>query len=224
MNAQHSLGWFRDRLGKITGSQVGLIMKQGRNSDFSDTAKSYLYKVLAERNMNPAIINDDEIFEEYLQQVETKTKAMQWGNEKEASARKLYEIMTGRHIVEVGSCVHHSIPNFASSPDGFYYDDEFGCVEIKCPNQSTYQKYVLEINTPADLLTIKPEYYWQCMAHMACINADWCDFIAYCPYQSHPIHIVRINRDEEAIKELESRLLLANKFLEEYGKSNYRKG
>ena len=217
MNAQHSLGWFRDRLGKITGSQVGLIMKSGKNSDFTDTAKNYLYQVLAERNMNPAIVNDDEIFEEYIQQVDVKSKAMQWGNDQEENARNLYTTLTKRHIVEVGSCLHPAIPNFASSPDGFYHEDETGCIEIKCPNQSTYQKYVVEIKTAADLLIVKPEYYWQCMAHMACINASWCDFIAYCPYQSNPIHIVRVNRDEDAIKKLETRILLANKFLDNNG-------
>ena len=62
---QHSTGWFRARHGKITGSCVGLLMKSGRNDYFSETGKSYIYQVAGERGMNPAIVNDDVLFEEY---------------------------------------------------------------------------------------------------------------------------------------------------------------
>lgn len=31
MEAQHTLEWYRDRLGKITGSRAGDLMKSGRN-------------------------------------------------------------------------------------------------------------------------------------------------------------------------------------------------
>ena len=59
---QHSLEWFRARIGRITGSQVGLLMKSGRKDYFSDTAKAYIYLLAAERAMNPAILADDELF------------------------------------------------------------------------------------------------------------------------------------------------------------------
>ena len=49
MDAQHTLGWFRARCGHITGSNVGLLMKSGRTETFSETGKSYLYQVAAER-------------------------------------------------------------------------------------------------------------------------------------------------------------------------------
>lgn len=45
MEAQHSIEWFRKRLGNFTGSQVGLLMKKGRTDYFSDTAKTYIYQV-----------------------------------------------------------------------------------------------------------------------------------------------------------------------------------
>ena len=64
-NGQHSLSWFRQRIGKISGSNVGLLMKSSRNGIFSDTAKSYIFQVAAERAMNPEIVNDDIAFTEY---------------------------------------------------------------------------------------------------------------------------------------------------------------
>lgn len=88
-----TLEWYRKRLGCITGSQVGLLMKSGRNKSelFGETAKSYIYSVAAERDMNPIIVSDDELFEEYLKQVDISSKSMRWGNEQEENARELYE-------------------------------------------------------------------------------------------------------------------------------------
>ena len=220
MDEQRSLGWFRARLGTITGSQVGLLMKSGRSKSelFGDTAKSYIYSVAAERDMNPVIVNDDELFEEYLKQVDVTSKAMQWGTDQEENARALYEKITGRHIVEVGSCKHPTIPNFASSPDGYFYDENTGeklCLEIKCPNQATFMRYKCEIHDNASLLAVKYEYFYQCMAHMMCVDAKWCDFVVYNPYQAEPIHIVRILPDENVFAEMEKRIRIANDIIDE---------
>lgn len=219
-NAQHTIGWYRDRLGKITGSRVGDLMKSGRKKDelFGETALSYIYQVAAERMINPAILNDDEAFEQYLQQVDVTSKAMRWGTEQEAYARDLYEQITSRHAVEVGSIKHPTIEGYASSPDGYYYDEyaeERGCLEIKCPTLKEYMRYRSLIKDNQTLKAIKPEYYWQCMAHMDCNNAQWTDFIAYCPFLTAPIHIVRITRDEEEINLMHERILEANKIITE---------
>lgn len=215
MDEQRSLGWFRARLGTITGSQVGLLMKSGRSKSelFGETAKSYIYSVAAERDMNPIIVDDDELFKEYLKQVDISNKAMRWGNEQEESARSLYEKITGRRIVEVGSCKHPTIENFASSPDGFFYDEntgEKGVLEIKCPSQAVFMRYKDEVKDNATLLAAKSDYFYQCQSHMMVTGAQWCDFIVYCPYQMHPIHIVRILPDYVVFTELERRINTAN--------------
>lgn len=88
--AQHTIAWFRARHGNITGSNVGLLMKSGRTDIFSETGKSYIYQIASERAMNPAIVNDDSQFAEYLKQTEVTSKAIRWGNEQEADARNLY--------------------------------------------------------------------------------------------------------------------------------------
>ena len=42
---QRTLDWHRARLGNITGSAVGDLMKSGRRKDetFGETAKAYMY-------------------------------------------------------------------------------------------------------------------------------------------------------------------------------------
>lgn len=213
MEAQHSIEWFRKRIGMITGSQCGLLMKSGRKDYFSDTGKSYILQIAAERAMNPTIVDSDELFSVYLQQVNVNSKAMQWGTDQEANARSLYEKITGRHPVEVGSCVHPTIQHFSSSPDGFYFDEESGdklCLEIKCPSQKEFMRYKSEVKDSDSLLSTKYEYFYQCMAHMMVTGAKATDFIAYCPFQSNPIHIIRVEADESVFAEMEKRINAAN--------------
>lgn len=173
--------------------------------------------------MNPEVVNDDVEFDKYLHQVCINTKSMQWGTDQEENARELYERITGRHIVETGSCKHPTIEYFASSPDGYYYDEETGekgCLEIKCPIQSTFMKYRSEIYDSESLLDTKPEYFYQCMAHMMCTGAQWTDFVVYNPFQNTPIHIVRILPDETVFAEMEKRIHVANDVVKELIEQN----
>ena len=64
------------------------------------------------------LFEDDEVFESYLYQTDISSKQMRWGAEQEPAARRLYELKTGRRVVEVGLCEHPTIAHFAASPDG----------------------------------------------------------------------------------------------------------
>lgn len=215
---QRTLEWYRARLGYITGSQVGSLMKSGRTKDkvFSDTALTYLYQLAGERSLNPEIVKDDNMFTFYLEQTTSQSKAMRFGTEQEENARAMYVDITGREVKEVGLCHHPQIKYLASSPDGITADgDVMGCVEIKCPTLSTYSKYVAEIHDNESLKKVNPDYYYQCQNHMACTEAQFCDFIVYCPFVENPIHIVRIQRDEDAITLIMERVELAEQIIEE---------
>ena len=75
---QREISWFRSRFGNFTGSEVHNLMKSGRKKDevWSETAKSYMYKVAAERLFNPDFLNDDDVFDDYLHQTNFTSKAM----------------------------------------------------------------------------------------------------------------------------------------------------
>ena len=89
-------------------------MKSGRKKDevFSDTDKSYLYQVAGERLFNKDFLNDDGIFQDYIDQVSVNTKAMQWGADQEDAAKALYMQMNfpEGEITELSSCKHDTIP------------------------------------------------------------------------------------------------------------------
>ncbi len=218
---QRSLDWFRSRLGNITGSRVGDLMKSSRTAGekFGDTAKAYLYQLAGERKMNPNIVEDDDMFSEYINQTSISSKAMRFGTETEGDARIVYMRITGHVVDEVSSCMHDYIPNFASSPDGVIYNtdntsDLAGCIEIKCPNVNTYVKYLVEITDNKSLKKVNPQYYYQCQSHMMCTGAKWCDFVIYCPWLEDPIHVVRITPDIEAVNLITDRVVEANEFID----------
>lgn len=215
---QHTLGWYRARLGNFTGSCIGKLMKENRQGGFSDTAMTYIYQVAATRFMNDKIVQRDKLFAEYLENVgNVETKAMRWGTEQEANARRLYARIRHVEVTERGSVEHPTIDFFASSPDGWIADDgegNSGCLEIKCPNQETYMRYRAEVRDNATLKKVKPEYYWQCQSHMMCTGASWCDFIAYCPWQLHPMHVVRILPDKEDMALVAAKIEAAEKIIE----------
>ena len=220
---QRSLEWHRMRCGCITGSKVADIMKSGRKKDevFSDTAKSYLFQVAGERMFNPTFLNDDGIFQDYIDQVSVNTKAMQWGSDQECAAKSLFMQMNfpEGEITELSSCKHDTIPYFAASPDGAIYygrdGEDLKIIEVKCPNINTYMKYRTLIHDAASLKETEPKYYWQMMAEMSCTGAKGGIFIVYCPWLSKPIHWAEIGRVEDDIKLMEDRVILANDFINE---------
>lgn len=212
-NSQHSLGWFRSRLGNITGSKVGVLMNNGKKNIFSKEGMTYIYQLAAERTMAEQVVNDDFEFENYLEQVSYETRAMRFGTMMEGVARQRYCDIRGVQCQEVGLCKHFDIPHFASSPDGLINGNI--TLEIKCPNQDTYMKYRHRIDDGASLLMVKPEYYYQCMAHMMCTGSERTDFIAFSPFQKDNIHIVPIYPDELIFRNIEERVKLANELINE---------
>ena len=223
---QRDLGWFRVRLGMITGSKVGDLMKSGRKKEqvFGDTALSYIYQVAAERMLNPVFVSDDELFADYVEQMQVTSKAIRWGQDQEDNAKDLLlRIKDTWEMSEVSSCKHDTIPFFAASPDAIVYDREkMMVVEIKSPNPNTFVKYLSEVKDNETLKAVKPEYYYQMHAEMMCTNTDGGVFVAYCPWLTKPIHIVPITRDKETCKAIEERVVLANEIVEQIINGTYK--
>ena len=206
--SQHSLDWYRVRLGRFTGSQVGRLMKRGRAKadTFSKDGASYIAEVVAEQLLNPAVIQIDEMFEEYLTQTTATSKAMAWGNDQEMNARGLYASKYGFKVTSCG-CIQYG-KMFGDSPDGLLLDKD-GVIEIKCPSNKQHTVYMAQVREGEDLKRVNSEYYWQVMAHLLVTDAAFCDRMSYCPFNSKPLHVARIERDEDAIAQLRERIELA---------------
>ena len=223
---QRSLDWHRLRIGSFTGSKIGDLMKSGRKKEqiFGDTAMSYIFKVAAERMLNPVFVNDDELFGQYIEQQQVYSKAIIWGQEQEDNAKDLLMRKNPEwELSDVSSCKHDTIPHFAASPDAIIYDrKKLMVAEIKCPSVHTFVRYLVEINDAESLKKVQPDYFYQMQAEMACTNAESGIFVAYCPWLVKPIHIVPIERDEEAIKAIEERVVKANEIVEQIINGTYK--
>ena len=223
---QRSLDWHRLRIGSFTGSKIGDLMKSGRKKEqiFGDTAMSYIFKVAAERMLNPVFVNDDELFGQYIEQQQVYSKAIIWGQEQEENAKDLLMRKNPEwELSDVSSCKHDTIPHFAASPDAIIYDRKKLMIgEIKCPSVHTFVRYLVEIKDAESLKKVQPDYFYQMQSEMACTNAESGIFVAYCPWLVKPIHIVPIERDEEAIKAIEERVVKANEIVEQIINGTYK--
>lgn len=217
---QHSNDWFRQRQGNFTGSQIGRLMHSGRGKSdiWSADAKKYILKILSERDVPSTVLMDDGQYDKYLALVSVSSKAMAWGTDKEPEARSLYEELTGNKVTTTGALWLPELKWFADSPDGLVLDKD-GCVEIKCCMPETYTQYKYFIHSAENLKEINDIYYWQVMSHMLVTGAAWCDWMAYMPFDSKPLHIVRIKRDEKAIAQIIERIGLANEYIDNIKKS-----
>lgn len=211
---QRTFEWHTARLGYFTGSEVGKLMVKSRKKDqiFGDTALSYIYKKMAERDLIEEIKTDEDVFNEFQYINSVSSRAMQFGTDTEPLARKLIIKELGETFNEVGSIPHPSVCWFSSSPDGLSEDGKM-VLEIKCPSIETFMRYKCEVQDAAKLKEENAVYYWQCMAHMAVTGADVCIFVVFNPFLKHPLHWITIKRDEMAITELECIVRDANDYI-----------
>lgn len=214
---QNTDQWLKDRLGKWNASAIGDLMGKGRKKDelFSQTALSYIYDVASQRDLIQAYKDDDTLWEIYQQQVSVNNKHMQWGHENEPLAIEEYERMTGRICVETGRLDHPTIPHFSASPDRLSQEGIYPIVvEVKSPLPKTYMKYKAEIHDNASLLAVEPKYFYQVQAQLMATGYAEADFICFCPFLKHPLHIVRIIADREVQEEIEYRIREAEKIID----------
>ena len=191
MSAEHVQGseaWKQARLGKATASRFADIMTNGRGGNPSKVAETYMLDLLSEIITGKP---SDEINSKYLE----------WGNRHEASARSAYCWDKGVEVSQVGFVNHPTIKRCGGSPDSLV--DEDGILEIKCPyNTTNHLRTLLSYEVPS-------EYQWQVQGNLWVTQRKWCDFISYDPrFQFGVDHVViRVERDELLIEELEDRVV-----------------
>lgn len=180
---QRSDEWYSARLGKLTASCMADAMAMKGNG-FAASRKNLIVRLAVERITGVR-------YEGY------KSDAMDYGTQTEELARRYYSAETGELVLECGFIQHKTIPNFGASPDGLVGD--VGLVEFKCPNSATHAEYLLSKKIPGN-------YMKQMLAQLAsCQDRKWVDFVSFDPRMPDgaKLSIVRINRDESLISQIE---------------------
>ena len=180
---QGSEEWFASRVGKITASRLGDIMKKTRYGESTYKAKVRLELAIERitgKSASSVVMN----------------QAMRDGVEREPDARKLFEAVTGKEVAEVGSFDHPTIVNTSASPDGLIRGEN-ACLEIKCPLATTHAKNLMSDTMPKN-------YIYQVQHQIQCTESDFAYFASYHPDfpKDLRLKIVKVERDDEVINSL----------------------
>lgn len=171
MDKQRSEAWFKDRIGRVTGSNVGAILGLNPHKNADDVL----------REMVRAYHGAEQEFSGNI--------ATEHGTFHEDGAAAEYEMETGRKIVECGFFPFEDW--LGASPDGLIDDD--GLAEIKCPYGQR------DKNPPQFKTAEEQEHYWaQTQIEMFCAERQWCDFYQWAP---HGTKLERIDIDPKWLEE-----------------------
>ena len=180
---QGSDEWFSARLGKITASRLGDLMKVTKYGE--STYKTRLRMELAiERITGKPASNV------------VMNKAMHDGVEREPDARTLFEAVTGKEVALCGSFDHPTVVNTAASPDGLLRGEN-AILEIKCPTHVTHAKNLMAETMPSN-------YVYQVQWQIACTESTYGYFASYHPDFPPELRLkwVKVERDDEVISKI----------------------
>ena len=207
MIEQRTDEWYLQRKGKLTASEIYLLMQKPRDkrSEFSQSCMTWIDKKVAE------MFTPDE---QFLDDIYNRpvSDAMQWGIDNEVTARMRYlrEMKTIGHQVRFTEAGYIRYNEYAGgSPDGYV---DGGIVEIKCPTKPTQLRYVAYSGSK-DIADDNPQYYAQMQMNMMCARKDggecgFCDFISYNPtmYREVQLRVIRVPYDAEYCEKLKGRI------------------
>jgi len=180
---QGTAEWRAARVGKVTGSIIGAVLG----------VSPFTSRKQALRRMVREAMGDMESF---------SNEAMQWGNDHEDEACKLYTAMYAGSA-EVTETGFWTKGDMGASPDRLVGTD--GLLEVKCP-------YSLRRDTSPHFKGIHelPHYWQQIQMQLYITGRQWCDFLQWTPHD-HYYH--RVERDP---KWLENNLDEIASFMEDY--------
>lgn len=183
---QRSDEWYNIRLGKLTASHAATIATAGKGLETLcfDLAAEILTKHKKEGFTNAAI---------------------EQGIELEEQARTLFELETGYNVEQVGFVEEDEL--CGCSPDGLILDRTSG-VEIKCPQDNTYAKYLYDGE-------IKPEYYAQMQMQMMLTGAKYWYYVVFNPHFDEQIVIRKVDADAEFQEKLRAGIEKGKQFIKQ---------
>ena len=192
--------WIYARLGKVTASRIKDVVAKAKTGNVSESRRTYRKNLAVER------IKGKPRSGMY------KSEILDRGNDTEPQAREEYVRATFNEVTEVGFVTHPRIDMSGCSPDGLVAPD--GLIQIKCPLDDAH--YETLKNDKIDGGYIK-QIQWE----MACTERKWCDYVSFNPEWPDDLQlkIIRIDRDDEMIAELEKQVVIFLKEVDEEVKS-----
>jgi hypothetical protein len=150
------------RVGRFTGCENYKLMGA---KGFGKTGETYITEKAAEFLTGQPI------------KAEFTAQSTQWGIDHETEAKLYFEAATKTKVIPSTTLDNGFI---CGTPDGLVDGDNCG-FEIKCPfNSGNHLKNFL-MSTGLDLLTLRPEYYWQCVSYMWLTGFERWKFCSYDP-------------------------------------------
>ena len=185
--------WHAERIKRVTASNFKFVMPAKKK--FIVATYTYMNEIAAEIMTGQGA-------------EQARSKSLSWGHEYEDDASNTYAALKNVNVISNGICIDDELRAGASN-DGLVEDD--GMIEIKCPYVSGKHAATLFAGKMPD------EHMPQVQGNLMINGRKWCDFISYDPRVSgkNKIVIIRVERDEEYIKELRSFIIKFNKELDE---------
>lgn len=175
---QGSEEWLAIRRGKVTASKFATVLANGRGGkgDPSVTRRKYMLTLISDRIGGAP--SDG-----------YSNRHMERGKDMEAEALKLYHALHAPPI-RVGFVERND--DVGCSPDAFVGDA--GMVQVKTALPDIQLERVLKPALPSEHVCQVQGELWVC-------EREWSDFVSYWP--GLPLMVVRVYRDETAIKSIE---------------------
>lgn len=211
--------WYKARIGKFTASNFPDIMTKpaDKSASVSKTALNCIEKAAAEL-----------FFNSYLEKPDSDST--RWGLIYEETAIKQFSERTKLVTKDCGFMLHPKYPDVGATPDALIEDETFVdktiIAQIKCPYNSKYHgEYRQKISDGVSLKKSKSDFFWQIQGEIWVTDAIHSYFVSFDPRENSTsnLHIVKINRDDEAISLLEQKILEAIK-LRDQMVDEFRKG
>jgi hypothetical protein len=196
------MDWRIKRLGNLTGSNFGKLVKGKGDKFFLSTGKvasDLIYKIAWERMLKQGNISNG------LGRLSVSSQSMNHGNDYEGEAILKYQEKTGNKVIY--SQEYISLNDWVGgTPDGLI--DKDGIIEVKCPwNGGNH------LQTLITGRLYNPEHYFQIQGYLWITGRKYCEFVTYDPdlIEGLQLSITKIERCEDTIKGIE---LVMNEVIE----------
>lgn len=182
--------WLTDRLGMITGSKFGkLVKKQGKGFKLSESkvASDLIYKIAWERLLKEGNVSNG------LGRLSVNSQPTVYGTEYESEAVAEFVTRTGIEVTYSQQFIQ--LNDFiGGTPDAFIGDD--GILEVKCPwNGGNHLQSLLEQRI------YNPEYEYQIQGYLWITDRKYCKFVTYDPdlIEELQLNVIHVDRNDEVI-------------------------